>query len=265
VCAANLLRGIAVCAVSLCMSLFLCASANANLITYGDYTGVNIKFENVSEDAAIPGHSAPLFGTPTVSGNTLMFSPQGFSAYSAGGMPDFVDSHLSMKISALGDQGIPTVNYEEYGDFSLLGTGTSHTQVTCAVPAWLTILKVGALSIDPIVVSGTIINTPGSGTYTLTGNPGTGVTWTSNVVFDVAGALQKAGVSGKATEVLLTLDNSLSAQSETSSISFIAKKGAFVDVDLEPVPEPASIVLLGVCAIGGLIGYKKRKAASRNS
>jgi hypothetical protein len=259
VCAGNLGKRIAVCAISLCIVLSLPLFAYANLISYGDFAGTGVQFLNVSEDTVIATHPVPLFGAPVAYNDSLVFSPKTFGAYSAGGTPDLTDSHLSLTIDAVGDKIISDVEFTEFGDYSLIGTGTSATKAVVSSPAWLTITKVNGSAIDPITIMGLEVILPGGGSFTMPGSSGTGIPWSGKTTFDVTGALRNAGNTGFATEVTLTLDDSLSAQSETSSIAFVMKKGAQITVDPAQVPEPTTLGLLGMGALAFLFGHGWRK------
>lgn len=259
-CVGNLARVVAVCAIGLSLALFTPLSARSDIITYGDFSGTEAVFKAVTESTAVPGNTVLNngFGLPVVSGNTLVFTPQSFVAYSAGGMPDFSDSHLSMTIAAVANKVIQTVTFTEAGDYSLVGQGSALTRVAVAMPSWLTVTKVNGVAIDPIQIAGSGVFVPG-GLYNLPAHEGTGVPWNGNLQFDVTAALRANGIqAGYATEVILSLDNSLVATSEGATIAYIAKKVAQVTVDAEPVPEPGTWVLLGIGAVG-LVGYRWRR------
>src|SRR5262245_6656687 len=59
-------------------------SAFGASINYGDFNGDNVKFLDVTESSDDP---LPLYGAPTVSGDSLSFSPQQFFAKSQFGVP----------------------------------------------------------------------------------------------------------------------------------------------------------------------------------
>lgn len=261
-CVGNLARVVAVCAIGLSIALFTPLSAKSDIITYGDFSGADAVFKAVTESTVVPGDTVANngFGPPVVSGDSLVFTPKSFAAYSASGTPDFADSHLSTTIAAVAGKVIYQVAFSETGDYTLVGTGTSTTKATVAMPAWLTVTKVDGVSIDPIVITGSAVFSPNS-SFSLPGNAGTGVPWSGNLLFDVTAALRAKGNQGYATEVILSMDNSLTATSEAATIAYIAKKTAQLTVDAGAVPEPGTFVLLSVGAVG-LVGYCWRRRKS---
>jgi hypothetical protein len=239
-------------------AIFSCAEAQAAFV-YGDFTGTDVKFLAVTEDSATnPGQQ--LFGPPTVTGDGLSFTPtSNFNAQSSGGggPPDTTDGHLTTTIQSLSaDDGIHTVAVSERGDYTLVGTGTSATFAEVAAPVFLTITAVDGVPITPIPISANETFTPNGGVYTLPGNAGISVAWTGSLALNIDAVLAANNIWGHATEIQYAMDNTLVAQSETGTSSFIEKKNAIlglqVNVPMNMVPEPSTIVLLATGALGAL-------------
>jgi hypothetical protein len=79
----------------------ICQPSLSAPINYGNFMGNTVMYTQVTEDTNSPGDSPPLFGAPTVSGNSLDFNPVGFDANSTGGSgPDITDGQLLFGIMA---------------------------------------------------------------------------------------------------------------------------------------------------------------------
>ena len=68
-------------------------------INYGNFSGANVNFLQVTEDSATD--PTPLFGPPTVAGDGMTFSPTAaFSANASSGSIDLTDGKLNTTIQA---------------------------------------------------------------------------------------------------------------------------------------------------------------------
>jgi hypothetical protein len=266
--AVSLLRAVGLCACA-ALGLSLCSGgAAANNVAYPDQTGTNVVFRSITEDANVPGHPAPLFGPPTVSGDNLYFvPPAAFSANSSNGTPDVADGHLTFRVQAKAGQGVTSVDYSESGYYSLFGPGTVRSAV--GVPALLTVMEVNGSPITPLSINPTtsLFTPTATGIFELPQNSNSQVNqpWTGAISFNVAAALQGAGYSGAfATDVMVTLDNSLVAQSTAGTIASIGKQAAQISVNTSPVPVPGSGVLAGIgLACLGWHGWRRRRRGSQ--
>lgn len=232
-------------AATLAVTVVLCVTGTTRAaISYGNYSGTTVDYVNVTED------NQNLYGTPTITGDTLSFSPVEFEAQSSGAVPpQLVDGTLSFVLDAKGSNSIDAFQISEAGAYDLLGVGTSATQVSVAVVMSINVLEVNgvAASYAPFAVSQLLF----------TDNRAAGVDfatpWSATGTFDIANlALINRGITGDITKVAITINNKLLAQSEAGSTSFIDKK-AINGFTLTVVPEPASLALLAAGA--ALVGY----------
>jgi len=223
-------------------------------VIYGNFDGTDVDYLNVTETPTqLPGPSpTALFGAPTVSGNTLLFSPSAFDVGVSGGANEFQDGHLSTNILSTDTAYPKTLNILEGGGWGEVG-GTAATEaMETLVVNQLTITSVNGVSINPIVVTPTItftdtdsgnasvVTTSDSIEFLSTTGISTG-SWDANASFNLAGALAAAKITGSVTGLTLNLDNQLAVTSEANSDSFIDKK--FFDITTgtsAPVPEPAT-------------------------
>ena len=255
--------GVRLAAAGICCSLiFLSGSSNAQLVGYGDFMGDAVWFRTVQEDSGTD--PTPLYGAPTVFGNSLDFDPVSFNAFaSGGGGIDLTDGTLAMKIEAKPDVGISHLLYNEAGDFTLLGFGGDNTLASVRAAFFVNILEVDGVGITPVNLNFSMDMSPDGGIYRLAeqgGGPLQQGNWTGALTVDINGALADAGIPFDlgATLVSVTLDNTLTALSEDGTSAFIAKKdfgGTSITV---VVPEPGSLLLMAFGLVG-LALVRRRK------
>lgn len=238
------------------------AAANAASINYGSFAGTTLSFNNVEESSLTD--APPLFGTPSVSGDAILFNPSSFGATSSnGGLPDITDGHLSMLLMANPGFGIDSIEISEAGDYTLIGAGGAGTMASVSAPVFLTITEVNFAAITPINMNGNLVFSPSGGSYDLANDgPGVGVIWTGSLNLDISGYLNDVlGINGVATKIEFDMDNTLVALSETGTISFIQKKqiGGFgMTVTTIPVP---SAIYPGMALLAGLGVMRRRRQA----
>jgi len=244
--------------LNLAIGLLSAGSAFSNDYTYGDYAGSNLEFLDVAEASATS--VVPVFGAPTVSGDSLLFAPENAEASSSSGGTDFLDGQLTTTIRANAGYGINQLSISEAGNYSLSGAGAAATEVSAGLASTLSILEINgtALSI-PIIVSQNA-----DAYFNLAASGGEDLPWSLSVLFDIDDVLADNELSGMATLVTLTFDNTLGAVSEAGSEASIAKDSVVIGVVASPVPEPSAIVLLGVAvlAIAGRSVWRKRAKAN---
>lgn len=273
------LRGV-LCALGL--SCILSSTALASPITYSypSAGGSTVDFTNISESPTLASasdqkahfeaisKSAGPFGAPTASGNSLLFNPTTFSLTVAGPLgADILDSQLSMTIAAKSGYGLDSFSISEAGDVSFPVGGTKATWAQVAASIFVTVTKIDGKAVTPILVPASNAIFIPTGSFNAATYPGTN-TWTGNGVIDIADYLVNSKISGTATEINVTLDNTLYAgSSEVGKIAKIQKKlfdGTSFTVTTtpgNPVPEPSSIVLAAMGMLG--VGWYGRRQMRR--
>jgi len=263
------------------MALAFGAFARAGATNYGTISAGGILYTNVNEsDTTVPGPGpAYLFGTPSASGNDLVFNATQFAVTATGDTsPDdfmFEDGKLGTGIVTVSPPpGISSLELGEGGAFDLLGGGTDETSVTAAlIVNNLFITAVNGMNLPtPIVVSPTYsssasalagnIDFTSSGGNTLSffsPNPSLADgTWSISANFNIAGALAANDIQGQATSLSLTLDNQLFASTGApSAFAYLDKKFFQIIPSGPQTPEPAS---LGLFVGAGLLALRRRKA-----
>lgn len=243
--------------LTICAATALALAASAALaapIPYGDFSGTDVDFLKVTENSLTD--APPLFGMPTVAGNTLTFSPTNFVASSSGGGIDLTDGLLTTLVMATGGAPILSVDFAEAGLYTLSGGGTSDTQAVVATPVFLTVLQIDNANVTPFTIQGTLNASPSGGTFDLVNDPGVNVPWNSNLTIDVASALAARNLSGNATKIQLSLDNTLIAASQARTAAWIGKDEVTITVN---TPEPSSLALAACGALAAALHLARRR------
>jgi hypothetical protein len=236
------------------------ALADAAPINYGNFTGATVDYVAVTEDANSAGDAPPLFGPPTVFGDSLDFDPVGFSASAAGaGGVDVTDGNLTFMVTAHTGYAIDNIQLEEAGDTTLAGFGNDGTFTAVTALGVLNINEVDGIGIATISAPIALTFTPSGGTFGLLSDGGGGPifnsNWSGSWSQDVEQLLIDNGVPYTlgATKISINLDNTLTALSQNGTSSLIAKKhfgGLSVTVN---IPEPTSLVLAGMVVLSALV------------
>ena len=204
---------------------FFAAPALADSIDYGDFAGTTVNFEDVTESSGTD--SVPLYGQPTVTGDTLRFSPTEAFFAEAGSYGDTTDGKLELHLQAADGYQISAIRVTEGGDYSVIGPGTA--------------VAAGSIGANDVMV-------PLDGLVLVLGDVIDSDVWSSG------GEL----VLADPTEMVdIVIDNTLQAATGEAGAAFIIKKIFILEV--VTVPEPSSLLLLasGTAALAVRRRYAK--------
>jgi hypothetical protein len=243
-------------AVSLGLLLSAGVDVQAAPINYGDFMGNTVTYVDVTEDSN-SGDTPPLFGPPTVSGDSLDFDPVGFDANATGaGGVDVTDGNLNFMVVAKPGFGIENLSLSEAGDTTLAGFGGLGTFTAVTADGVLNISMVDGVGINVISVPFALTFVPSGGTFDLASDGGGGplfhTFWSGGVVIDIDSILLANNISFNrgASKISVNLDNTLTALSEDGTFSLIAKKdfgGLSITTN---IPEPTTFALVGLAVLG---------------
>src|SRR5687768_1297196 len=180
------------------LAIFSQASLGAQ-INYGTHMGTHVTYVNVTEDSGAD-EPLPLFGPPTVTGDSIDFNPVGFDAASSGPGSDITDSNLVFMVTAKSGSRIQSIVLSEAGDTTLAGIVTPGSMGTASAvfaSGVLDIHEVNFQGINHISVPFALTFSPSGGTYFLGTDGGGGpifnTQWTGSVTLDVEAILLANG------------------------------------------------------------------------
>jgi hypothetical protein len=236
------------------------ALVNANTINYGDKVGVTMVYSNIQETSLSSGDSAPLYGAPTLSGDSLVFLNMTFSSQATNGASDITDGKLDTDITSKNNPSfyIDHLILQEFGDTTLAGSGTSATYSSAGNSIFITVTELDNVTLAIPVFITTNMTMSDGGMWTLP-PPITGKTWTGAVNLDLSAILQGLGYTGHATSLHLTTDNTLATGSELNTEAFIAKKAEGLSITALVVPEPSTYSLMVIGAMFLVVRRFRRK------
>lgn len=212
--------------------LFSAGTASATVFP-GPFVGDTVTYSDVQDQDN-------LFGAPTLTGDTLSFTPQGFNAESQNLAFDFQDGFLSTLITSNTGAFIESFTLTEAGAYRLDGVGGAGTSATSVTVD--TVFAITVLGVDSGPGAGTILVADAE-LFTADLSAGAvGGAWIGSTEVNIAALAADAGITGNITQVRLTLDNQLTAISEDGTFAFIDKKG--VSAVSITVPEPSSALLV---------------------
>lgn len=230
-------------------------SAHASISTnYGSHEAVSVWYNDVSETTDAGAYRAPI-----VTGDTLSFVPLGVKAESSDGGLDTNTAQLAFDIQAKAGKYVAGLLLSEEGDFSMQGlTGTDATYVDVTANFAITISEVDGASITPVTDNLSMTFSPNAdGTFELITDGGGGSSffnpyqgaWDGTIYIDLFEVLDNHSVpynaGGGVTLANLSLENILTADSESGTSSFIQKKvQSDFTITSNIIPEPASLLLM---------------------
>lgn len=213
------------------------SSANAVSVTLN---GDNF---DVTYDDALLG----LYGTPQISNNVLFFTPTNFSSTSQNGEGiSITNSTINLTLQPKNGYGFSSFNYEERGDYLLLG---NETTVRLAG-------QIRVRHVDDVLAESNGFFEPFESLQEQ-GNHN----WSATSFIDGATGDWVPGESA----VILTIENILLASTESlGELAFIEKKFVAAEIELVPVPLPGTFVLLlsSILSLGAGSTLAKRRKHS---
>jgi hypothetical protein len=227
--------------------------------------GTDLTFVDITESSATdPG---PLYGTPTVSGNSLDFTPPSFFAISSFQAPplDRTDGLLTFMAVSKPGKTIENMFFQEGGARSIGGFGTDQTFIDVSAVGFLQVSEVDGL---PISVQTFNLNfkfdfgsngAQDNGTWRLISEGTDTDLWIGSQFVDIKQGLIDRGVPfvKGATKVTVIIDNILYAQSEPLASGFIDKKDFFTVTTNIPEPTSCVLAMFGLM-VGALVSRRSR-------
>lgn len=241
--------------VALVVLCFTASPAPAVLM-HMDVMGDDFAFTNISEDSP-SGDPLPLYNQPIVfedgaGTDQLEFFPTAeFSALSTDGGVDFTDGKLRLTITAKGNNTISSILFEESGLAKLFKQPSGSDDPFASISALIDIdiVEASGSPIMPVELPGLMLDIdPSDGKYLhsdVAVGPAFDVSWDGSLSVDIG------EIVANATQVNLTIDNSLlGSTADLGSLAFVDKKDFQIIVS-SSVPEPSLLTLgaLGALAI----------------
>jgi len=206
----------------------------------------------VSVEEASVTDPTPLYGAPSISLNTLSFTPPGFGAFASGGGIDITDGILSFDLEAESGTAIDSFSLSEFGAYTVIGSGTAATEAIASSIGFLTITEVDGISLGSNAFT---INDSFVQSFNLMADgPAVAAPWSGSLGFSNLGAeLASRGISAilGVTKAEYVMNNQMIAISEPGTVAFIDKKDLDITIGtIVPEPTSAALALLACCGLG---------------
>lgn len=238
-------------------------AATAAPINHGSFVGTDVTYVDVTEDSN-SGDIPPLFGAPTVSANSLDFTPVGFSASASGaGGVDITDGNLAFMVVAKPGKAIQNIKMTEAGDTTMAGNGNDNTITSVTGQGILNINEVDGVSINTIALPIDFSYTPSGGSFGLGtdggGGPNFNSLWSGVEFLDIQQILVSNNIPFNlgATKVSVNFNNTLVAVSQAGTSALIAKKDHIIITT--NVPEPTTCVIALIGLIAGVAAIRRKR------
>lgn len=184
-----------------------------------------------------------LFGTPTLVGNLLSFTPSGFSVGSIGGRPGILDAVFDFQVTAGEGYRLDSVSLFEAGNYTMMGSGASFGVAS--------VMNVASLD------NGGVTTIGGAGVFAGSPSFSTG-SWRTG-----SDGYTAAGLSSGLLDI--TLDATLFATASNSSFVKASLDTAQISFDVAQVPlvpEPSAYLML-LTGLGMVGVVARRRTTSR--
>jgi hypothetical protein len=244
---------IRIAALAICSTLLLSSTSQA--ASYGNFIGTTVIYEAVTDGPL------GLYGAPTISGDSLDFSPPDYSATCTGGpgcpSPVLTDEALLFHVQAKPGSFIGSITLSEAGDTTLTAFEGAQAFSSIAAPVRIQVEEIDGV---PLSVSnpGLIISTPlntgltfnSGGNFQNAGPSSVTQAWNGSLLVDVDLLISLAGLSGRATRVDFVMDNALTAfATGEGATARIAKKDTDA-LTITVIPEPTTGLLIALGLTG---------------
>jgi len=243
-------------AFALCVGLAGSASVSS-AASYGNFSSPTgtVSFLNVAD---LNG----LFGAPTVSANSLDFSPSTFEADCAASLscpptPHNVTDTLTFQVNANAGNTIESIVLSEAGDTTLSSFFNALAATTVVGNVFIDVLQIDGAPVNGLNANAQMVFTRNGQFESNDEGVGTHI-WTGYLSLDVNNVITSNGGSGHATLVHISLANTLTAYAASGAAARIEKK----DIDglaITVIPEPGTALLMGL----GLLGLASGRASRR--
>jgi len=247
--------------VTMALVLLVGSAGLASAASYGDFIDPSgsVHYLNVQD-------ANGLFGAPTVSLDSLDFTPTSYSAQCTqcpGGAT--TTDILTLDIQTTNGLRISSINVTEGLDYALQSFDvTGFASATVMANLFIDVTEVDGVAVNGLSQAVSILFSPSFEESVFGIGIRNGVILGSTGVIDIIGILDGAGVVGNATRVSISLDNTLQVFHAGSGGSALIRKRdtdfvSFAVTAIDPTPEPTTALMI----MGGLAALAARRPEAR--